>query len=229
MELQDIGRRAARFIEQKITHEGRILARRVWGSGGFYEIDVQLPSVKNMASWQKVQRIVVRVATLTFRDYTPAMWDPRTGTCTLFIDALHDGPGAVWARSAKPGDPLNFGGPDGVAHQSLDLAHPIVFLGDGSAIGHFLALRQLAGPGLQNSGAIFLAEAEHRAAFSTRLPELGLQVVDSEAGLFDWAAGNDISQEAACYLVGRSRLVADLRRSLRGKGIRTIKAQGFWK
>lgn len=47
------------------------------------------------------------------RDYTPRHFDAKART--LAVDfALHgDGAGAAWARQAKPGDPLQIGGPRG--------------------------------------------------------------------------------------------------------------------
>jgi NADPH-dependent ferric siderophore reductase len=224
-----IRQRAVRFLEQKLTHEGRILAVRSWDHGGLYEIDLHLPDVANMENWHKAQRIIVRVAPLTFRDYTPASWDAATKTCTLYIDAFHEGPGARWAASAKAGEMLSYVGIDGASHQAIDPKTPAVFLGDASAIGQFLAFRQIAGPAQQILGAIYLEEAAHRAAFHRTLSELPLDAVSSEAALYQWVEKAAPPQDAAWYLVGRSKLVADLRRSLRALGYKQIKAQGFWK
>ena len=36
--------------------------------------------------------IKFRMNDLTFRDYTPSGWDADTHTCTLYLDAAHNGP-----------------------------------------------------------------------------------------------------------------------------------------
>jgi NADPH-dependent ferric siderophore reductase len=47
------------------------------------------------------------------RDFTPRAWDLEAGTFTIDF-VLHDaGPATEWARSAKPGDRLEIGGPRG--------------------------------------------------------------------------------------------------------------------
>ena len=54
------------------------------------------------------------------RDYTPRHYDERTGELTIDF-ALHDaGPATQWARTARPGDTLEIGGPRGSAVVSLD-------------------------------------------------------------------------------------------------------------
>ncbi|MHA6781024.1 SIP domain-containing protein [Pseudonocardia saturnea] len=45
------------------------------------------------------------------RDYTPRRFDPVSGELDLDVVLHGDGPGAEWARTARPGDALHFAGP----------------------------------------------------------------------------------------------------------------------
>lgn len=67
------------------------------------------------------------------RDFTPRLFDPAA--CTLAIDfALHDrGPATEWARSAKPGDILEIGGPRGSTIVPDDFDWYLL-MGDASAL-----------------------------------------------------------------------------------------------
>jgi NADPH-dependent ferric siderophore reductase len=67
------------------------------------------------------------------RDFTPRLFD--TGACTLALDyAMHDaGPAIDWAKTAKPGDTLEIGGPRGSAVMTDDFDW-YWFIGDETAL-----------------------------------------------------------------------------------------------
>jgi NADPH-dependent ferric siderophore reductase len=175
----------------------------------------------------------VKVGPFTFRDYTPTGWDADTRTCTLYIDAAHDGPGAVWVKNLQPGDAIVY---LGIAPtlQSLLPDAKAVFLGDQSALGHFLALMQAAGKQADIEGAIVLPEKAHRSQYGDYIVQLPLDTLPVKRTLADsiipWLSGKLFPEESIFYLVGNAQLVTTTRSALKQKGIgpKQIKAQGFW-
>jgi NADPH-dependent ferric siderophore reductase len=130
------------FFEGRLVKSATVLAVRAWDPATFIEIDLHMPGV-DMNKWQEAQHIKCKVGALTYRDYTPSQWDADTRTCTLFVDVAHDGPGSRWARAAVAGDVLHYLGISSSHHRPV-ADKRMVLLGDESAIGHFLALGQLA-------------------------------------------------------------------------------------
>ncbi|WP_127132554.1 SIP domain-containing protein [Pseudoflavitalea rhizosphaerae] len=196
---------------------------------GMYEVRVHLPDTK-MENWNKPQHIKCKVAAGRYRDYTPAVWDPITKSCSLFIDTSHEGPGSEWARSLRSGDPLTYLGIDSYGKAPVDTAEQVYF-GDPSAIGHFFALMQLTnGPG-KISGSIIVQHEQHREAFEASFPSLSIDTVCSTEAL---AASSPLIYDAPdkqFYLAGNSMMVHSLRKLLKQQGVAAHKvhAQGFWK
>src|SRR3954469_13769294 len=91
----------------QLLKTGRVLAVRSWLPATMIEIDLHLPSI-DMQQWQEVPYIKFRVGTLSYRDYTPTEWDAATGTCTLFINTAHSGPGSLWARNLRRNDSVQY-------------------------------------------------------------------------------------------------------------------------
>jgi NADPH-dependent ferric siderophore reductase len=136
----------------------------------------------------------------------------------------------------KAGDTVSYLGV-GSSQQEPAPGRPLVFLGDETAIGHFLALRQLAGSGAEICGAVTLSEEHHRDEFGQYFT--GWEVQSLKKGeardygkLEEWIGGLDILRyrDAMFYLAGNSREVVRLRRLLRQMGVSPgrVKAQGFW-
>ncbi len=228
-----IRKQATTFLENRLTHKGRVLAVRAWTPASFYEIDLHLPEA-DFHRWQKAQHIKVRVAPFIYRDYTPADWDAGTHTCTLYIDAGHDGAGARWVKELQAGDTIAYLG-IGPTPQSPGQEAKATFLGDQSAIGHFLALAQLAGQATHINGAIVLAEPEHRQQYEHDFSRhLNLELLpfrySMEHSLMRWAFDCPIYEDQVFYLAGNNDLMTGLRKALRQHGInpRQIRAQGFW-
>ncbi|WP_298740714.1 siderophore-interacting protein [uncultured Chitinophaga sp.] len=233
--LQLIKRKAISLIEQRMSKTGTVLAVRAWQPDAVMEVDLHLPGV-NMHKWTQAQHIKCKVADFEYRDYTPCGWDAETATCTLIIHTGHDGAGARWARNLQSGDIISYVGIGSSMQKPADNVH-LVFLGDESAIGHFVALHQLAKRPLSVTGAIAFSEPAHQDAFREYFCDFGtVQAVvktpghDSNA-LLQWVAGHHFYSNTVFYLVGQIPVVVQLRNLLKAQGISgiQIKSQGFWK
>lgn len=216
-----------------------VLAVREWTPATLLEIDLHLPQC-DMHDWKGAQHMKCKVGPLTYRDYSLTGWDADTRTCTLIIDAAHQGPGSHWARSLKKGDAVDYLG-IGSSHQGPVRGKHLVFLGDETAIGHFFALQQLAGDSAIICGAIAMAEKSHRSAFKEYYPGVGLEPLNKRNGsdftaLEDWIGSfnndaPDTIPDTMFYLAGQVSVVVGLRKALKKKGYSgsQVNAQGFWK
>lgn len=213
------------FLERTFTKTGTVVGTRAWQPATFFEIDLHLPDI-DMSGWKDAQHIKCKVGPFTYRDYTPAYWDTDTHTCTLYIDAMHDGAGSRWAKGLQQGDVFCYVGL-GSSHQQPEKNMRHVFLGDKTAIGHFAALQQLAGKTAEITGAVMVKEDSHREAFTAYFPRLAMQPV---ADVTKWVDNNQQHNNAVFYLAGNNQLVISLRKQLRSIGYNSkqIKAQGFW-
>src|ERR1700750_1177255 len=161
--MNKLTQRAIALAEAPFLRAATVLGVRTWEPGSIREIDLHLPDC-DMSRWTRAQHIKCKVGTLSYRDYTPLGWDAETSTCTLLIHTGHAGIGSNWARGLQPGDIIAYRGVGSSHHQPVT-GREMVFLGDESAIGHFLALQQLAGEGKEISGAVLLSEPHHEQEF----------------------------------------------------------------
>jgi NADPH-dependent ferric siderophore reductase len=223
------------FLERRLVKSATVLAVRMWSPATFIEIDLHMPGV-DMNKWYEVQHIKCKVGPLIYRDYTPSGWDAGTQTCTLFIDAAHEGPGSRWAKSLERGDTLSYFGISSSHHQPARNKR-LVFLGDESAIGHFLALGQLADDRSSVCGAIAIAEKHHQDEFGNYFPYSGLEAVNKThwadyAALENWTDDYPVNglSDTIFYLAGYVPSMVRLRKILRQKGCAgsQVKVQGFW-
>ena len=220
--------KAVAFFERGMAKTADILDVRHWHNRTLVEADLHIPDA-NMHKWDAVQHIKVKVAEYTYRDYTPALWDADTRTCTLFIDAGHSGPGSAWARSLSPGDRLTYLGIGPTPHKPVP-GVGVYCLGDSSTIGHFLALEQLAEGKSPVHGALCLTNGRHQAEFSQYF-RTALQPVNGESyhSLRAWLTEHPVSG-GTVYIAGHIPTVIQLRKYIKRldgfKG--TVKAQGFW-
>ena len=222
------------LLERKWLKNATVLAIRAWEPATFFEIDLHMPDC-DMSQWQEVQHMKCKVGPLSYRDYTPSGWDVETRTCTLFIDADHEGQGSRWVKNLQTGDRISYLGISSSHHHPAP-GKRLVFLGDETTIGHFFALHQLAGLRAHVEGAITLAHKHHQDEFSHYFSQLGLQTLDKgdngqyrklEEWVGDLRAGDN---DTVFYLAGYSPAVVRMRKLLKGKGYsgNQVRAQGFW-
>ncbi len=212
---------------------GLVLEVRCWEPCTLIEVDLHLPQL-DMSQWQEIPYIKFKVDGLTFRDYTPSGWDAETSTCTIFVDAAHNGPGSTWARMLQKGDTVSYL-KTGTTNQKPTPTSAIVALGDESSMGHFLALQKMVLPHTRFSGSIVIGNDHHRQLFNeyfwTPLEPVARKDVYGHQSLMEWVIGQRYTLEnTVFYLAGNNTMVAQLRKLLRGQGYPSgqIKVQGFW-
>ncbi|OJW15184.1 MAG: hypothetical protein C0154_17685 [Mucilaginibacter sp.] len=226
--------KAGNLLEPRLLQTGRVLDVRPWSPSTMIEIDMHLPFT-NMEHWEQVPYIKFRVDPLTYRDYTPSGWDAETSTCTIFVDALHNGPGAKWARSLKINDTVSYLKKIGYTQHQPDQTSAIIALGDESSVGHLLALQKMVLPHTRFSGGIVMGNEYHRKQFHeflwTPIEPVERRDVYGHHSLMQWVLKQKYSLENTIfYLTGNSTMVGQLRKLLKQQGYPSsqIKAQGFW-
>ncbi|MEO3404241.1 SIP domain-containing protein [Mucilaginibacter sp. CAU 1740] len=231
--LNKIKRSAGNILENQLLQSGRVLEVRHWQPSTMIEIDLHLPQV-DMQSWHEVPYIKVKVDNLTYRDYTPASWDAETSTCTLYIDAAHKGPGSKWARELQNGDTIRYFKIRTTRHAPASTP-AIIGLGDESSMGHMLALQQMVLPSTRFSGAIIMANDDHRNLFDQyfKSPIKPIERRDAfgHNSLMRWVMEQHYNLEhSVFYLAGNNTMVSELRKLLKLQGYASnqIKAHGFW-
>lgn len=231
--LNKIKRTAGRLLENQLLQSGRVLEVRHWQPSTMIEIDLHLPQV-DMQAWHEVPYIKVKVDNLTYRDYTPASWDVETSTCTLYVDAAHKGPGSKWARELKTGDSIHYFKIRTTRHAPASTP-AIIGLGDESSMGHMLALQQMVLPSTRFSGAIIMANDDHRDLFGQyfKSPIKPIERRDAfgHHSLIRWVTEQHYNLEhSVFYLAGNHTMVSELRKLLKLQGYASnqIKAHGFW-
>jgi len=228
-----IKRKTISLIENKLNKTGTVLDVRAWEPATIFEVDLYLPYV-NMQHWKDTRHLKVRVAPFTYRDYTPAWWDAETHTCTLLVEAAHNGPGSRWVKSLQQGDALHYIGESSSHHHTVKDARHIL-LGDQSAVAHFAALKQLADDNSEVHGAVVIEEPHHRDEFNAYFPKLSLTAMAKEhtaaESLGKWLQSFKPFVEDIFYIAGNNNMVVQVRKMLKQQGFwgTQIRAQGFWK
>jgi len=231
--LHKLKAKAGRWFEPQHLDSGRVLEVRHWEPSTIVEIDLHLPDA-DMWQWAEVPYIKFKVEPFTYRDYTPAGWDAETSTCTLYIDAAHNGLGSIWARKLKKGDEVSYL-KIGTSHHTPERTLAIIALGDESSMGHILALQQMVMPAARFTGAVLMADEQHRDFFGTYFPSAIKTVerhdVYGHHSLIQWVAAQNFSLDnTVFYLAGNNIMVSQLRKLLRLQGYNSgqVKAKGFW-
>lgn len=224
--LQQIKKKAGRLIEPQLLKIGRVLDVRTWEPGNMIEIDLHLP-LADVEQWNEVPYIKFRVDDLCFRDYTPFGWDAETATCSILIDAAHDGPGCRWARHLNTGDHIQYLKIDST-RQSPHPTDCVVGLGDASSLGHLLALQQLTLPASRFEGAVLL-ESLHTGQLFNDYFNLPVSTLTNYDDLANWLVKKDYHNGRTWfYLTGNHQLVTGLRRLLKSLGYPNMRVKGFW-
>ena len=232
--LYKLRKKAGELLEPRLLQSGKVLEVRAWEPSTLIEIDLHLPLI-DMTRWQQVPYIKFRVGHLTFRDYTPSGWDAETCTCTIYVDAIHNGPGANWARALQSGDTVSYYKQVGFTRHSPVPTAAIIALGDESSLGHLLALQKMVLPHTRFSGGIVMGEEQHRNLFNeyfwSPIEPVARKDVYGHNSLMEWVLKQGYSlHDTMFYLAGNNTMVAQLRKLLRAQGYPSgqIKAQGFW-
>ncbi|WP_158799142.1 hypothetical protein [Pedobacter sp. L105] len=227
--MNTIKKKAFSVLESRMLKKGKVLAVRNWNLNTFFEIDLHLPDV-NMENWNSVQYIKVKVADYTYRDYTPALWEEETHTCTLCISASQNSRGSKWAASLKRGDQIFYLGIKATAHQPVP-GKKILCLGDSSSVGHFLALKQLTNGHETIYGAVSFNNEAHASEFTEYFDSSleALKEKKCDTALLSWLKEQCLTDEIV-YIAGHTATSVQLRKYLKRcsdfKG--TINVQGFW-
>lgn len=231
--LQRLKKKAAGLIESRLLKTGRVLDIRKWEPSTIIEIDLHLPQT-TMDAWHEVPYIKCKVADFTYRDYTPSGWDAETQTCTLYVDAGHNGAGSKWAQQLQNGDTVSYVGTNST-RQMPDTTSSVICLGDESSIGHLLAMQQLTLPSTRFSGAVVMGNPEHRSQFKeyfrSPLQPIARNDIYGHHSLTEWLLQQSYNlQNTFFYIVGNNTMVVELRKLLKKQGYNSnqIKSQGFW-
>lgn len=224
-----IKKKVLSIFESRVLKQGCVLDVRAWSPATFFEVDLHLPGV-NMEKWTSVQHMKVRVSDYTYRDYTPALWDAETQTCTLCICSDHNGPGSDWVNSLKKGDIISYAGIGGTFHKPVADSR-LLCLGDSSSIGHFLALKQLALGIGEVYGAVSFNMESHAREFSEYFDTYlqPLRENKKDISLVSWLNEQELSNETI-YIAGHIPTAMQLRSHLKQRNDfnGSIKLQGFW-
>ncbi len=220
------------LLEKKIGKNAQVLDVRHWHNRELVEIDLHVPDMQ-VNNWSSAQHIKIKVAPGVYRDYSPAMWDEGTKTCSLLVDAAHLGAGSTWAQRLRPGDEICYLGIADTTHRAYQDKH-IFCIGDESSLAHFLALNQLLGRDNTLHGVIAFSNKTHIAEYNEyfRAPFKAVFREKSE----DWTAivrymyERSLKNESI-YIAGGYLLVSQIRKQIKDlPGWRvTIKVQGFTK
>ena len=231
--LHKLKAKAGRWFESPHLITGRVLEVRYWEPSTLVEIDLHLPNA-DMWQWMEIPYIKFKVEPFTYRDYTPSGWDAETSTCTIYVDAAHEGIGSNWARQLKKDDEVSYV-KIGYTDQMAESTSAVIALGDESSLGHMLALQQMVIPAARFSGAVLMADEQHRGLFGeyfrSPLQVVPRQDVYGHHSLMRWVIDQQYALEnTVFYLTGNNIIVSQLRKMLRLQGYTSgqIKAKGFW-
>lgn len=187
--------------------------------------------------------VMVRLATpsghFVRRRYTIHAVNEALEQISLWLTTAHDGPGALWAQSARPGDHVDVVGPRGKI--TLDpLADWHLFIGDTSAIGSFYRMASaIEVPGR----AIFIVEINHPddAITSTFDEGLGITAVfidrhgraaNDATGVLSGLAALEFPPDLGhAYLFGEFSVMKAAEAALRDRGFNDemISRKAFWR
>ena len=219
-------------MEKALIDKGTVLEITKWEPPSMYQLVLGLPET-DMSKWTTIPRIKCKVADFEYRDYSPAMWDIKKRICSVFVETGHEGPGSRWAKSLHVGDPVFFG----AAHAASlpGQTGKVLCLGDGSSLGHFLALKQLTDRVKHPLDVLLhLNDAYHLDSRLTSdnpdftfLTPSGTDAFEALSGLLQQKTLSDYS---SIYIAGHIPLVQQLRKRLKNNpAVRArIYGHGFW-
>lgn len=228
--MANILKKAAATLVDKMFNPATVLRVRAWESSPMHEIVIHAPTVA-IEKWDSIKRFKCKVAELEYRDYTPAEWNAETRECTMYIETGHNGAGSRWAQNLQEGDDVLIGPAHAAPLPGRE--GKILCLGDGSALGHFLSLRQLTDSTVYPLQGCLLMHDAHEPIFQAKYPEfefitpsLGNAIDTMEA----WCRTITLSAFSSIYIAGNIPMVQSIRKKL--KTLPQVHAKiythGFW-
>ncbi|MCF2489265.1 siderophore-interacting protein [Dyadobacter sp. CY347] len=230
--MVDILKKAASGLMERMLSSALVVAVRTWPHADMHEIDLYLPDI-DMDSWDTIKRLKCKVGTLEYRDYTPVLWNSETNVCTMLIDSGHAGAGSRWVRTLKPGDQVLFGPAHAASPPSQ--TGPILCFADASAIGHFLALKQLTDRSEHPMDVVVMIPDGYGIPeiFKEENPEFHFINGIGQAGLNmmeQWFLSKDLRDYNSIYIAGNVSMTKTLKTKLKASPNvhARIKGYGFW-
>jgi NADPH-dependent ferric siderophore reductase len=216
----------------KLLTPAYVLRNCKWKDSSIHQLSISLPGI-NVEAWKTIRRLKIQVGPLEYRDYTPALWDKNNKSCTLFIDAGHIGTGSEWVANLREGNQVLIG--DAHAANLPPNEGPVLGLGDASALGHFLAFKQLTDQASYPIQVGIFTHGRDQAPmkFQTDHPEISLlsgNEPNAKATLESWAMSLHLERFTSICIAGNNTLVKDLRSHLKSQVNRSTKiyGHGFW-
>lgn len=230
--MANILKKAAAGLLERMLTPAHVVNVRAWQPATLYEVDVHLPSV-DMGQWNTIKRFKCKVDSFEYRDYTPALWNAENKICTLYIEAGHNGSGSRWVKRLQTGDQILVG----VAHAaSLPTQDgKLLCLADGSALGHFLGLKQLTDRQKHPMDVAVFLHDDYQLPPSLLANNAEFDFIVKPGGhclsaLEQWCTTKELSVYTAIYIAGYIPMVTGLRKKLKATpGVTArIYSHGFW-
>ncbi|MCF0050407.1 siderophore-interacting protein [Dyadobacter sp. LJ53] len=231
--MVNILKKAASGLLERMLNSATVIAVRVWPEADMHEVDLYLPDV-DMDSWDSIKRLKCKVDELEYRDYTPVLWNSEMSVCTMFIDSGHAGAGSRWVRALKTGDQILFGAAHAAALPSTK--GPVLCLADASALGHFLALKQLTDRSEHPMDVAVLLHGDYEIPeiFKAENPEFCFIKSSGRTEGIDmmeqWCHNKALTEYNSIYIAGNVSMTKALKSKLKSnpKVHARIKGYGFW-
>jgi NADPH-dependent ferric siderophore reductase len=220
------------LIEKALIDAGEVLEVNHWQPATMVELLLHLPRV-DMTKWKAIPRIKCKVGEFEYRDYSPATWNAEKRHCTVLIETGHKGFGSTWAQQLRVGDTIQFSPASTASLPSSD--GPVLGLGDGSALGHFMALKQMISSERQPLDVFVYLSEVYTLPTSLVVEQGGFnfmmrQGADAAELLLQSVQGKDLTRYSAVYIAGHIPMVQKVRKALKAvQGFRgKVFANGFW-
>lgn len=230
--MVNILKKAASGLLEGLFDRATVLAVRIWNDASMYEVDLHLPEI-NMESWNSIKRLKCKVGPLEYRDYTPVLWNSETNICTMLIDSAHQGAGSRWVRTLKTGDTILYGAAHAASLPSL--RGRLLCLADASALGHFLALKQLTDSSEHPMDVAVMVhgDCEIPEIFKEENPEFQFIKCSGSDGISkmeQWCFDKDLTDYNSIYIAGNVSMMKALKSKLRADPNvhAKIYGYGFW-
>ncbi len=164
------------------------------------------------------------------RDYTPRRFDAQARELSIEF-ALHgEGPAALWAQSARPGDPLTVVGPRGsfIVPDDLDW---YLLVGDSSSLPAIARRLEELPTAARVLAIVDMAEGDRRAVANAG-PDRLRWVSDTAGCLAAVRAWSVPAGEGLAWCAGEAVAMRELRRVLveeKAVDPRSVRAAAYWK